>query len=170
MKQAKLSLGVVVAIILVCGCGYKLSGAKSALPGGVKTIAIIPFENRTLEPDVGTVMAEAMQREILRRGVVKLAPKGRADAVLRGTIIKVKLDSQAYDPEGFTTAYRAKMEVSVRLVRGSETIWSVKKLIEEENVSIRMHIPDNKIRRVYALAAIAEDVAERIHIMMIEGW
>jgi len=166
----KLMISAILAVVLACGCGYKLSGAESALPSGVKTIAIVPFENRTLEPDLGTVMAEAMQREVLRRGVVKLAPAGRADTVFRGRVDKVKLEPQAYDREGLTTAYRARIEVSARLVRGGETIWSLKKLVEEEEIAVGAHIPDNYVRRAQALKAIAEDAAEQLHTMMIEGW
>ena len=156
--------------VSLSSCGYKLSGAKSALPDGVRTIAVTPFQNLTLEPDVGVIAAEAVQREILRRKMIKLAPPDKADAVLIGVVTEVEIDPQAYDAEGFTTAYRAKLTVSAKLVRGGETIWRADKISDAEEIDVNSSIPDNDVRRRNALAAIAEDIAEKLHVAMIEGW
>ena len=172
MKYKKIEKALLLAIIfaLICGCGYHLSGTKANLPEGVKTIAVPPFENRTLEPDLGAVMAEAMQREILRRGIMKIAPPEKADAILYGRIENIKLSPQGYDKDGFTTAYQVRVEVSAKLVQGGKTVWSINKLIENEEIKSDSNIPDDYVRRASALAAVAEDIAEQLHISMIEGW
>lgn len=155
---------------LVAGCGYKLSGTGSSLPPAVKTVAVVPFENRTLEPEIGTAMAEAMQREVLKREALEPANPWRADAVLSGVVEEVELEPQAYDDEGFTTAYRARMRVSAKLKRGGEVLWRADDIVREEEVAITSNIRDNQVRRRMALEAITEDVAEEIHLTLIEGW
>lgn len=161
---------LLLVLVGVAGCGYHLSGAKADLPEGIKTVAVPPFENRTLEPDLGVVMAEAMQREILRRGMVKIAPSDKADAVLTGRIDNIKLTPVGYDSRGFTTAYQVRVEVSARLVQGGKTIWSINKLVENEEIKVDSSIPDDLTRREKVLVGVAEDVAEQIHISMVEGW
>ena len=161
---------LVLVFVTVAGCGYRLSGAKADLPEGIKTVAVPPFENRTLEPDLGVVMAEAMQREILRRGMVKIAPSDKADAVLTGRIDSIRLTPVGYDSKGFTTAYQVRVEVSARLVQGGKTIWSINKLVENEEIKVDSNIPDDLVRREKVLVGVAEDVAEQIHISMVEGW
>ncbi len=155
---------------LVAGCGYRLSGTGKSLPPNVKSVAVVPFENRTLEPEIGTAMAEATQREVLRRGTLKLANAPGADAVLSGVIEEVELEPQAYDEEGLTTAYRARMRVSAKLERGGEVVWRSGDMEREEEVAITSNIRDNHVRRRLALEAITEDVAEEIHLTLIEGW
>jgi len=152
------------------GCGYKLSGTGSSLPEEVKSIAVVTFENRTMEPEIGVAMAESVQRELLRRGALKLAGAPRADTVLSGVIEEVELEPQAYDEDGFTTAYRARMTISAKLKRGGEVLWSSGDIVREEEIAVDGNIRDNHVRRRAALEAITGDAAEEIVITLIEGW
>lgn len=157
-------------IAMLAGCGYKIRGGQTALPEGVKSIAVIPFENRALDPEVGVVMAAAMQREIYKRHMITLAAPNAADAILQGEVIEISLDPQAYDENGFTTAYRAKMTVSAKLVKDGKTVWRVDRLSREDEIDVGASITNEDVRRRRALEAIAEDLAEQIHIILVEGW
>jgi len=171
MKRALKTVSAVLTVsVFIAGCGYSLSGSKVALPEGVESIAVTPFENRTHEPDVGIALAEAMQREILKRKMVKLRPVGKADAELTGVIEEIHMESLAYDENGFTVAYGIRVVVSAKLVRGSETLWRADRVVVGEEIAVEGVVIDNAVRRARALDAISEDIAERIHLMMVEGW
>ncbi len=73
-----------LALSLACGaCGYT-AGFKPA--GGVRTIAVPIFENRTLRRELEFPMTEAVVREIQRRTPLAVTSAEKADLVLRGEI------------------------------------------------------------------------------------
>ena len=51
------ALGLVVAAVLLAGCGYSTRGS---LPDHIRTVAVPMFKNRTLEPGVDDVLAQRM--------------------------------------------------------------------------------------------------------------
>ncbi len=94
------------------GCLYKFSGG--GLPAGIKTVAVLPFENQTPEPALTQEVTKAVREAVESRLGLRAAGEDQADAVVRGSI-------QRYDPDqpvSFTGQTPDKtVEVTRRMVR-----------------------------------------------------
>ena len=83
------SLGI-LALLLSAGCLYHFSGG--GLPSDVKTVAVIPFDNRTGEPALTQEVNASIRDAVESRLGLRDASEANADAVVRGEIVR-------YDPD-----------------------------------------------------------------------
>jgi hypothetical protein len=78
------------ALMAVClaaaGCGY--SNPK-LVRQDIHSVYVPVFDNETFRPGQEKDLTRAVQEEIRRNTELKLAPRSRADSVLRGTITEV---------------------------------------------------------------------------------
>ena len=79
-----------VALLLATGCLYHFSGG--GLPSDVKTVAILPFDNRTGEPALTQEVSASIRDAVESRLGLREASEASADAVVRGEIVR-------YDPD-----------------------------------------------------------------------
>lgn len=83
MNTRGITLLVALAVLLG-GCRYSFAGG--GLPGHVRTVAILPFENDTSQPLVETDIQRALQQQLPRSLGVRIADQSVADALVRGTV------------------------------------------------------------------------------------
>ena len=109
LAAAALSLG---------GCLYGFAGG--GLPASVRTVAIVPFQNETPSPDLTREVVDALRREMRNRLGVRDAAEPRADAVVRGTIVRYDLDipisytaDRSRDGRNSATSARRKLQIVV---------------------------------------------------------
>jgi hypothetical protein len=77
-------LTLAVLSLLLSGCLYSFVGG--GLPGHVRTVAVMTFENTTPQPLLESELEARMQGELPRNLGVRLAAEDIADAVVRGRI------------------------------------------------------------------------------------
>jgi Lipopolysaccharide-assembly len=100
--------------LLLSGCLYSLSGG-GGLPPGIKTVAVIPFENETAASGLPTELQLELRKEFLSRFGLREAPEGKASAVIHGTIKKYEPDiavGYSADPAQATSA-RRRLQISI---------------------------------------------------------
>jgi hypothetical protein len=107
--------GVVSLLLLVLtGCLYTFSGG-SGLPGHIRTVAVLPFENETANPDVPNELHQELREAFRSRLGLREAPEGRANAVVSGRITKYEPDVAvgfSADPARATTA-RRRVQIAI---------------------------------------------------------
>ncbi|MEX2584136.1 MAG: LPS assembly lipoprotein LptE [Gemmatimonadota bacterium] len=81
LRLVSLLIGLLPAI---AGCVYSFAGG--GLPGHVRTVAVVPFENTTPQPLIESEVEARMQDVLPRNLGVRLAAEDVADAVVRGRI------------------------------------------------------------------------------------
>ena len=106
------------------GCGiYSFSGA---VPGGVETIAVPLFDNMTSEYGIREQITDAVIDRFLRDNIVKVVDLSRAEAVLRGSILRI--NDQPYTVQTTETVEEYRITVTVRVVmedtETGDAIWS----------------------------------------------
>lgn len=117
------SAAVALLALLLHGCllGYGFAGG--GLPPGIRTAAVLPFENETPAPDLQADLAAQLRRQLDRRLGLRSAPEARADAVVRGTILRYDFDipvAYSADPSQATTARRRlAITIDVEIVEQS---------------------------------------------------
>jgi hypothetical protein len=109
----------VLSLLLLTGCLYSLSGG-GGLPRHIRTVAVIPFENETANPEVAGELHLALRKTLGDRLGLREAPENRASAIVTGTIRKYEPDVAvgfSANPALATTARRrVQVVVDVKIV------------------------------------------------------
>ena len=117
----------ILFVVLLAGCGYHVPGTSDSWVGGeAKTLYIQLFDNQTTEPYLENFITDALVAELSRSRLVELTENpALADVRLLGEVKDFSSSALAYGATDRITDYRAKMKVSVRLLRkgSSEVLW-----------------------------------------------
>lgn len=110
-SAAALAVGALAA----GGCLYGFSGG--GLPSHIRTVAVLPFDNRTGEPALTGEVTEAVREAIERRLGLRSATEANADAVVRGEIVRYEPDFPlAYQSgEGVVEVTRRRVQIVVNV-------------------------------------------------------
>ena len=96
-------------LFCLAACGYHFSGEGLGPKPGLKYIAIPVFENKTSEPNLGAIFAQALRQEFMRRSDMKVVPVDQAEAVFKGTIKSIMSYGVAHHA-GSVVANRSTLE------------------------------------------------------------
>lgn len=113
-------LAILMLLSVLSGCNYGFTGG--GLPGHVRTVAILAFENETSQPLLETDIQRALQVELPRSLGLRIAEESVADAIIRGTvssyeeIVSSVRPSQPGAPQGQVPV----MQRQVRIVFNAE--------------------------------------------------
>lgn len=109
------------------GCLYGFAGG--GLPPHIRTVAILPFDNRTPEPLLTQEVADAVRDALEGRLGLRIATEDVADAVVRGSINTyrpdIELAIQAQQNRVSVTRRRVELSVSVEIfdLRENRALW-----------------------------------------------
>jgi hypothetical protein len=113
-KRGLVLLLLSLSLIGAGGCLYGFSGG--GLPAGIRTVAVLPFENMTAEPTLTQEITQAVREAVERRLGLRPAGEEQADAIVRGTITRYEPDIPlAITGASSTTSNR--VEVTNRMVQ-----------------------------------------------------
>jgi hypothetical protein len=128
-------LALAAGVTSTVGCRFSpYHFAGGGLPSHIRTIAVLPFENETPVPELQRQLFEAMRGELQRRLNLRDASEAKANAVVRGTIVRYDIDVPigfSADPKQATSARRQlQLVVDVQIVDQSNgrTLWEKKGL------------------------------------------
>ena len=102
-------------LVVVAACWSPYGFAGGGLPANIKTVAVLPFDNETATPDLQRDVTEALRKQLAGKLGLREAAENRANAVVRGTILRYDLDIPigfSADPKRATTA-RRKLQITV---------------------------------------------------------
>ena len=124
--------------LLVAGCRFSpYSFAGGGLPSNIRTIAVLPFDNETPVPELQRELFESMRRELQGRLNLRDASETRADAIVRGVIVRYDADvpiAFSSNPQQVTNARRQlQLVVDVSIVEQS----TGRTLLEKKGLTTR---------------------------------
>jgi hypothetical protein len=111
--------------------------AGGGLPPHIKTVAIVPFDNETSASTLQRELYDRMRRDLENRLGLRDAAENRADAIVRGRIVRYEPDipiGYSADPSRATSAERKlQITVDVEIIdqRTGHTLWSQKGMTAE---------------------------------------
>ena len=87
------------------------------MPSHIRTVAILPFDNRTGEPALSQEVSEAIREAVERRLGLRPAAEAAADAVVRGEIVRYEPDIPlSYEAgQGRVNVTRRRVQVVVNV-------------------------------------------------------
>lgn len=87
MRSGRPERALLLVLVLgaLGGCVYSFTGG--GLPGHIRTVAVLAFDNATVQPLLETDIQRALQATFPRDLGVRLAEESVADAVVRGKVV-----------------------------------------------------------------------------------
>lgn len=118
-RASRSSLLPALLALGLSGCLYGFAGG--GLPPGIKTVALLPFDNQTAEPTLTQEVRSSVRDAIERRLGLRQASESQADALVRGTILRYEPDlpiqySANEDREVNVTRRLVEITVSVEIL------------------------------------------------------
>jgi hypothetical protein len=87
MKKLFLPIACCLITLLAAGCaGYRLGGQKPKHLVNITKLAVPTFENMTLEPRLGSLVTNAVIKQLQVNGGYDIVSQDNADAVLEGKV------------------------------------------------------------------------------------
>ncbi len=166
-----LSFAALAGPLLASGCGYRLVGGTDELPG-VRTVAIETPRNDSYEPGVEFVVADALRREFLRRGGVRLTnDPSRADLVLTGSVPDIETRGQSFSSVVLALEYEVTLTLDLEAQRpdGEALPISRSALRESELYLASADVEATRKNREEALRRLARLLAGRVHDSLSES-
>jgi hypothetical protein len=157
------AIGAAAALLAASGCRlvpYHFAGG--GFPPHVRTVAVLPFENETPVPELQRELHEAMRRELRSRLNLREAAESKADAVVRGAIVKYEIDvpiGYSADPQQATSA-RRQLQIVVDVSIVDQT--TGKPLLERKGLTAKGEYAerDEAGGRRQAIERVISDVIE----------
>ncbi len=155
-------LALLFATQALAACSVRYGFSEGAFPSHVKTMAILPFDNKTVSSELQNELFDTMRSELRQRLGVRDAAQDKADALVRGTITGYDVDvpvAFSADPRQATSARRRlQITIDVEIIDQTtgKTLWQRKGLRAEGDYAERAE-PDGRKR---AIEKIVNDIVE----------
>lgn len=128
-----------VSLLLVAATGCLYGFAGGGFPSHIRTVAVLPFENETPAPELQREVYDAVRAGIRGRLGLRDAPEERADAVVRGTILRYDVDvpiGYSADPRQVAST-RRKLQITIDITvvdqTTGRTLWERRNLLAESD-------------------------------------
>ncbi len=167
MRSLKLP-ALCTAAFLLAGCaGYHL-GPVNDQAAGDKSVEVLPFNNQTLQPQLGDAVTQALRERLQADGTYRLA-NSRGDIVVTGVITGYSRRGLSFLSSDVLTAENYQVVIVAHvIVRDSAT----GKVLLDRNVkgSTLVHVgSDLASAERQALPSLADDLAQNVAQLLTEG-
>lgn len=161
MKRFGITSLALVFVLATTGCLYSLSGG-GGLPKHVRTVAVVPFENETVSPELTGELHQELRKGMMDRLGLRDANEQRANAIVTGKITSYEVDvpvSFSADPNRATSA-RRRLQLKVDVKITDQTTGKV--LYERSGVSAEGEYAEREeaAGRKQAIQRIVNEIVE----------
>jgi outer membrane lipopolysaccharide assembly protein LptE/RlpB len=149
----------VLLLLTLLGCGYHFPDQRT-LPGGVRTLHIPLYQNRTAEPQIESLLTNDASLVLARNPqIIQLEDPTQAEAILQGVISSYKTAVVSYDSQDDISEYRVSLtlDVSLRAVTDGRLLWQGQMAWHEEYAA-----DDDKNRQEDLERAAVEEISLRL--------
>jgi hypothetical protein len=161
---------VCMTAILSAGCaGYHLGPVNPNVVAGDKSVEIVPFNNKTLQPRLGDAVTQALRERLQTDGTYRLATRNPGDIVVTGVITAYHRESLSFLRTDVTTAenYRGGLTAHVTARdRATGRVLLDKNVNGYTLVQVGTDLADAERQ---SLPLLAEDLARNITELLTEG-
>jgi outer membrane lipopolysaccharide assembly protein LptE/RlpB len=156
--------------IMTMGCGYHLAGSGN-LPGGVQTICVSIFENKSSEAGIESELTNDIIYEFTRRGRKVMTNPEQSDSVMKGTIKSISVETASYKADKTTLESRVKIVVDVSLKNSNgDELRSLDNVSADQTYVADSSTDTNGPNKRDAIAKVMKRMAENIHNSMTEDF
>ena len=122
---------LIVPVIFLIACGQYQYKPSYVLPDNIRTVAVVPFRNKTVYFGSEDLLVNELTDEFTRTGRILVKPEKEADAILSGEIVHYKLEPLAYDAHDKVEQYKLWIVVNINFIdrKTNAILW------QEENIT-----------------------------------
>ncbi len=156
------------AALLLGGCaGYHLGPVNDEVAGD-RSVEILPFNNRTLQPRLGDAVTEALRERFQADATFHLATSGPGDVVVTGVITRYTRQGLTYLSSDVLTANNYKVEIvaHVKAVDRNGKVLLDKDVKGDTLVHVGSDLADAERQ---AMPLLADDLAQNVTQLLTEG-
>ena len=145
-----LKIALIIAVLLLPCCGYRVRSAVGQLPGGAESIGIPTFRNLTNEPEIEQMLTRALLREFTARTRGRVdSSDSNADLLLLGEVknvnaVPVTFGTQNSGELTFSSAFQITVHIGAKLVRRSDSavVWENEDFVFRERYLMNSDVRD----------------------------
>lgn len=155
--------------LLVSGCaGYRL-GPSNGQRAGDRTVQVVPFTNRTLEPRLSDAATSALRKEIQREGTFELATDVPGEVVVTGEIIRYDRGEISFLASDVVTARDYRVSFTAHVIARDRL--TGKTLLDRDLTGTALMRVGSDLPSVerQTLPSIAADLARQITAVLADG-
>jgi len=160
---------LVAALVLPAGgCAYRL-GPTNGLRAHARSIQILPFENKTIEPRLVEAVGTALRQQLQQDGSFAIDSHGDGDVVLTGTIVSFERHSLTFVSRDVLTPRDYRLTITVQVTareRGTGRVLLEKKITGHSDIRVG---PDLVSSERQALPLVATDLARNATALLADG-
>ena len=157
---------MLIAALLLGGCGYHIAGRGARLPGGVTEMRVPVFSNETAKPDIEGPMTEAFVAEMVNTVRVSY----RSDIVMTGVITGYDLKPVSFTGSDVNIEYRLTITLSVDIKRGEDVLWKDENITDYEDFPVNtLDVAATEDAERAAMKKLARDTARLVKERMLTG-
>ncbi len=172
MKTCRAATLIIILSFLSSGCGYHLAGTANPMLDDYSSIAIPYFKNKSFEAEAVSIFTHAVVNEFIESKRLRVVTIDKADLVLYGTVIKLNEESIGYSSEDKALEYRvwSTLELSLEEKSTGKVLWERADLSHDEEYFSGIGVTISEADKKRAMVLLAEDLAERIHDSIVQGF
>ncbi len=152
-------------VLPAAGCGYRFARSADATDG-VTVLAIRTPTNESFDPGIEFAVANALRREALRRGRLRLTETvPAADLVLSGKVLPIRTRGLAGSSVGRALEYKVTLELELTATQkdGGEIAFDPRSLRATERYLASADVEATRKNRLEALRLAASNIAGRVY-------
>ncbi len=166
-----ISLSALGLSLLLCQCaGYHLGGQKPAHLTSITKLAVPTFENMTLEPRLGSLVTNAIIKQIQMDGSYQIVSKDQAEAVLEGKVAGIDRSQFRSDRSNVLRTSQLQMRLKTSFVirdSGSNAVIHTGQASANSYVVLDSNV---QVSESQALEDAAQRLAATVASEISEGW
>ena len=161
---------VIIILLFFSACGYRFAGSGN-LPGGIQTIAIEIFKNRTTETGLENTFTNDLIYEFTRKGRRVQKNSKEADAILTGVIESERITTISRQAQQNALARRVEIIVSLKLTDPDGGVkWSASGVAAFEDYDVATDKQANEVSKRRAIETLSKKLAEKVYNRLTEDF
>jgi hypothetical protein len=158
-------------VLAVSACGYRFVRHEASGSGADARVAIAGLRNDSFEPGLESVMNDALRREFVRRGALRVVddPDG-ADLVIGGAVLPLLWSARSFSSVNFAIEYEVTLRLRLEVARsdGEKIPLDATAITESELYLASSDVEVTRKNREEALRRVAAALAGRVHDVLVE--
>ena len=160
---------MLLPLAVLSGCaGYQL-GPTNGMAARERSIQVVPFVNKTLEPRLTDAVTFQMHKQLQRDGTFELATHDPGDIVVSGTLTDYQRTALSFAPSDTLTPkdFRLSLTAQVKAVeRNSGKVLLDKKVTGFTLINVGADLSNSERQ---GLPLLATDLAKNITALLVDG-
>jgi len=161
---------VIIIVLFFSACGYRFAGSGK-LPGGIQTIAIDIFKNRTTETGLENTITNDLIYEFTRKGRSVQKNSKKADAVLTGVIVSERITTISRQAQQSPLARRVEITVNLKLTGSDGGVkWSASNVSAFEDYDVAADRQVTDINKRKAIENLSKKLSEKVYSRLTDNF